>query len=303
MYARKVGKSRLLVLILAFATILSSFAAIPAQAVLVRPSASNLEAESAILIEQHSGEVLFGLNQNKRMQPASTTKIMTLLVALENGNLDDEVTVGSEINAIPSDSSRVPLIQGETLQLRDLLNGLILKSGNDAAVVIAKHISGSVPAFVEEMNRKAKGLGCTGTHFVNPHGYENKLHYSTAADMAKIAQAGMENEDFRSIVNTKSYTIPSNNKRMNATTLTTTNQFVKNASENGYAFGTGMKTGYFKNAQHTFVASASRGDVDLIAVVLKTTKLGKWNDAALLMDYGFASYGGFASIAPNLEEN
>lgn len=249
-----------------------------------------LYAETGVLMEQHSGKILYDMRGNKTMEPASTTKIMTLLVALEHGNLDDLVTVGDEITQIPPDSSKVPLLVGEQVTLRDLLYGLILRSGGDAAVSIAIHVSGSVEAFVDLMNQKADELGLTGTHFSNPHGYEDHNNYTTAIDLAKIARAGMDNEDFRTIVNTASYTINKNNVRENDLVIETANRFVKHNPEEefNYPYGTGVKTGYFRNAQHTFVAAASKDGVDLIAVVLKSTQQGKWSDAIRLMDYGFA---------------
>lgn len=249
-----------------------------------------LYAECGVLIEQHTGRVLYNMKGDERMQPASTTKIMTLLVALENGNLSDVVTVGSEIELIPSDSSTVPLLKGEELTLEDLLHVLILRSGNDAAMTIATHIAGSVEAFVELMNQRAEEIGCEDTHFANPHGYEDPEHYTTAMDLARIAREGMQNETFREIVNTQRYTLPKNNVREEDTTYRTTNQFVgrDDNMEYQYEYGTGIKTGYFSAAKHTFVASATKDDIDLIAVVLKTTKEGKWIDATRLMNYGFA---------------
>ena len=250
-----------------------------------------LYAEAGVLIDQDTGKVLYNMKGSKRMHPASTTKIMTLLLALENGDLDDEITVGDAMKNIPGDSSRVPLMAGETVTLRDLLYGLMIKSGNDAAMEIAAHVAGSVDDFVEMMNARADEIGCSNTHFTNPHGYEDKQHYTTASDLAKIARECMQNEDFREIVGTPTYTISANNKRQNDLVLKTSNQFVGREShmEHQYEYGTGMKTGYFSNAKHTFVASASKNDINLIAVVLKTTKVGKWQDAKRLMEYGFAT--------------
>lgn len=249
-----------------------------------------LYAETAVLIEQHSGKVLYDMKAEQQMQPASITKIMTLLLAVENGNLQDKVTVGKEIWQIPNDSSKVYLIEGEELSLEELLYGLMIRSGNDAAMTIAVHIAGSVEAFVDMMNKRAEEIGCTGTHFNNPHGYEDKDHYTTAMDMARIARVGMENETFREIVKTPSFTIRKNNMRDDNYTMKTNNQFVGRDEnmKNQYEYGTGIKSGYFSKAQHTFVGSATKNDVDLIAVVMKTTQQGKWTDTTRLMEYGFA---------------
>lgn len=249
-----------------------------------------LFGEIGVVIEQHSGKVLYDMRGDKKAQPASTTKVMTLLLALENGKLDDVVTVGAEIRDVPGDSTKVPLLVGEEITLEELLYGLIIPSGNDAAMTIAKHISGSVEAFVDLMNRRAQELGCTGTHFANPHGYEDKDHYTTAIDMALIAREGMKDERFRKIVGTPSFTIAKNNMRSSDKTLTTKNQFVGRSSSMKYIYeyGTGIKTGYFSSAKHTFVASATKDGIDLIAVVMRTTQVGKWEDAKRLMEYGFA---------------
>lgn len=249
-----------------------------------------LEAETAVLIEQHSGKILYDLNSGQRMQPASITKVMTLLLALEHGDLTDIIVVGDEINQIPGDSSKVPILEGEQLTLEQLLYGLMIKSGNDAAMTIGTHISGSVEAFVELMNKRARELGCTGTNFTNPHGYEDPNHYSTAMDMAIIARAGMQHEIYRTIVGTPSYTIPKNNLRESDTIIRSKNQFIGRSDdmEHQYQYGTGIKTGYFSDAKHTFVASATKDGVDLIAVVMRSSQKGKWIDATRLMEYGFA---------------
>lgn len=249
-----------------------------------------LEAETAVLMEQHSGKILYDMNSSQRMEPASITKVMTLLLALEHGDLTDVIVVGDEIKQISDDSSKVPLLEGEQLTLEDLLYGLMIKSGNDAAMTIGVHISGSVEAFVELMNKRARELGCTGTNFVNPHGYQDANHYSTAMDMAIIARAGMQNETYRTIVGTPSYTIPKNNVRESDTVIRSKNQFIgrSNDMEYQYQYGTGVKTGYFSDAKHTFVASATKDGVDLIAVVMRSSQKGKWIDATRLMEYGFA---------------
>ena len=175
-------------------------------------SLSHLQAESAVLIDETTGEVLYSKNATQRLYPASTTKIMTAWIAIEQGKLTDRITVGDEVNERTADESSAWLVEGQTLTLKDLLTALMLPSGNDAARTIARYIaekenSGEAMSmddsvrFAKLMNQKAKVLGAKQTHFVNPHGLHDPKHYTTASDMALIANAAMENETFRQIVN------------------------------------------------------------------------------------------------------
>lgn len=258
-------------------------------------TADQLYAEAAILIDQSSGKVLFEKNPDKKMYPASTTKVMTLLLALEYGHLNDVVTIPKEAADVPGDSSLVPVKPGEKMPFIDLLHGFMIRSGNDAGNAIAVIVAGSVDKFVDLMNQRAAELGCSGTHFANPHGYYDDNHYTTARDLASIARTAMKNETFRKIVSTTAYTLPATSEREELTVYST-NQFVLRNTQTHkyiYKYGTGIKTGYTSKSGHTFVGAASKNGIDLISVVLKSTvaySQAKWLDSARLMEYGFSKF-------------
>lgn len=252
--------------------------------------APNHAAASAILIDGASGQVLFEDNADAKQYPASTTKIMTALVALEicetlEVGLDSRITVPAEAQGV--EGSSLYLKTGERVTIRELLYGLMLQSGNDAAVALAACLGGDVETFVGKMNEKAEALGCRGTHFVNPNGLYDDAHYVTARDLACIARAAMQNEDFRQIVGAKKWS-NADEAAQNSTAYVpvTPRTFVnKNKTVFQYDGGDGVKIGYTKASGRTLVASASRNGKRLIAVVLRD---GNWfNDAYQLMDYGF----------------
>lgn len=255
---------------------------------------SDLTAASAILIDAHTGRVLYSKDPDTRRYPASTTKIVTLYLALSSiSNLDETITIPQEANQYPDGSSLVGLYTGEEMTWRTLLNTFFICSGNDAGIAIAVLLDGSEAAFVARMNEFAQGLGCKSTHFSNPHGFHDPEHYTTARDLAAIAREAMKNEEFRKIASTTHYTIPANNKRDKEVTKWTKNQFIARndpSMQHKYAYGNGIKTGYTSKAGSTFVGSASRDGVDLISVVLLSTTEGKWIDSIRLMEYGFATY-------------
>lgn len=255
-------------------------------------SAGNLYAEAAALIDADTGEILFAKNADEQMYPASTTKVMTLLLGLEFDDLDQTVTVPASAGNIPGDSSRMPVAVGERLPFRDLLYGLMIRSGNDAANAIATLTAGSVNDFVERMNEKAQELGLEGTHYVNPHGYHDEDHYTTAADMAALTRYALQNESFREVFTTHSYSLAATNVRA-ARTLTSSYKIFDESSEYYYADAVGGKTGFTSAAGYCFVCSAERDGVSLIAVVFKSGATGtnRWTDAARLFEYGFAVRG------------
>lgn len=257
-------------------------------------SPQNLKAEDirgacAIVMDAATGRVLFEKDADRKMYPASTTKIMTALLALEYGRLDETVTVPKQIAKLPRDSSLVPLKAGEKLSLLDLLYGLMLPSGNDAAVAIATHVSGSVDEFVARMNQRASELGCRNTHFKNPHGYMQEGHYTTARDLALITREAMQSGIFRQIVSTGSYTLPalSKNKKRK---LTSTDEMILESSPNYYPYEIGVKTGSHSKAGHCFVGAAEKDGATLITVTLKSSEKGRWADTRRLSAYGFAQY-------------
>ena len=164
-------------------------------------------------MDQNSGKILYSKNANTKMYPASTTKIMTAILTLENCNLDDVATAShNAVYSIPYSYSVATIQEGEELTIEQLLNVLLIPSANDAAIVLAEHISGSVEEFAKLMNKKAEELGCKNTHFVNPNGIHNKNHTSTAYDLALMGQYAMKNETIRKIVSTKQFTLPTTNK-------------------------------------------------------------------------------------------
>ncbi len=239
-----------------------------------------VSAQSAVLLEGYSGRILYEKNSNEQRPIASISKIMTALVAIENARLDDYVTISKQ--ATLQVGSSLYLKQGDKITLNDLLYGLMLRSGNDAAYAIAESVAGNVDMFVQLMNEKAKDLGLKNTTFENPSGLdEDNRNISTAYDMALIAKNAMENPLFREINNTSNY---------KATTLdgkiyswTNKHKLIK-----GYDFVIGGKTGYTKLAKRTLVSVAQKENMELIAVTLNDSN--DWEDHLKLFDYGFQSY-------------
>ena len=231
-------------------------------------------AASAILMDADSGRVLYERNADRKMLIASTTKILTALVAIEEGDLHDTVKVSRE--AAYTEGSAMYLTEGETLTLETLLYGVLLCSGNDAAVAVAQHVGGSVKGFVALMNEKAQELGMEHSSFANPNGLDDEQHYSTARDMAKLARAALENETLMRIASTRSVTI-------GGRTMTNHNKLLH------YVDGClGLKTGYTKAAGRTLVSCAEKNGQRLIAVTLQDGN--DWADHQALYEYGFSAY-------------
>ncbi len=236
-------------------------------------------AEAICLVDADTGRVLYGKNQDKIMYPASTTKIVTLMTALKRGDLNSTVTVSRK--AANCDGSSLDLETGDQLLLKDLLYGLMLVSGNDAAEAVAEHIGGSIPTFVGWMNQEAKGIGANKTHFTNPHGLPDPInHFTTASDLALITVEAFKLPAFKKIVATREYTIAFRNKAK-VRTIANTNKILKL-----YPGATGVKTGYTEEAGDCLVASAKRGDTELIVVILNSDE--RWAEAGQLLDYGFS---------------
>ncbi len=236
-----------------------------------------LNAQSAILIEASTGRILYEKNAEEKCAMASTTKIMTALVAIENGNLQDVVTISK--HAAATSGSTINLQIGEQITVNDLLYGLMLSSGNDAAVALAEHIAGSEEAFLAMMNQKASSLGLVNTHFATVHGLDHEQHYSTAYDMAILASVCMKNETFRTIVSTTE-------THISQRSLHNTNDLLFT-----YAGATGIKTGYTGNAGRCLISSAKRDGMEMIAVVLGCeSKTTRFSDSRKLLDYGFKNY-------------
>ena len=243
-------------------------------------SPPSLSAQSAILIEAESGGVVWEKNAHTRLPMASTTKIMTALVALELASPDTVICV--DARAVGTEGSSVYLSEGETLTLEELLYALMLESANDAAVAIAIGVSGSEEAFVDAMNAKATSLGLSDTHFANPHGLDAEAHYTTAYELGRIAQVALQNSLFQTIVSTRKTTIPHQNAD-GVRLLVNHNKMLRQ-----YDGCIGVKTGYTKKSGRCLVSAAERDGVTVIAVTIDSPD--DWNDHTKLLDYGFANY-------------
>ena len=253
----------------------------------------HLYSDAAVMIDALNGDVLFSKNARVRMYPASTTKIMTLMLALESGiAMDTLIVVPQAAAKIPVDSSLVPVFPGDQMTFRDLLYGFMLRSGNDGANAIAVLVSGSTEAFVERMNARAQELGCTGTHFMNAHGYHNEQHYSTAFDIALITREAMKLPSFRDIVSTQNYTMSiTRGGDTIKNRVVSTNSLLNKESSYYYADCIGVKTGYHTSAGQCFVGAAERDGISLITVALHSVGSGeKWLDTIHMFNYGYTRY-------------
>ena len=238
----------------------------------------NVKAQSAIVIDCETGRVLYEKNAYQKRPMASTTKIMTAIIALENGNLNDTVEISKRAASIGG--SVIKLKQNDTYKLEELLYGLLMKSGNDAAIAIAEHIGGDVTHFVELMNKKAQNLNAKDTHFVNPHGLDKDAHYTTAYDLANIARYAMQNENFAKIVSTKTKMLS------NGKTLNNTNELLFL-----YEGCNGVKTGFTNKAGRCLVTSANRQNNQYISVVLGCeTKNMRAQSSKEILDYAYQNY-------------
>ena len=250
-----------------------------------------VNAISAVVVDGDTGRILWGKNENKPMAMASTTKIMTALVALENSDITKETTVSK--NATLASPVKMHLAVGEKLTIEQLLYAMMLQSYNDSAVAVAEAVGGSVEKFCTMMNEKAKEIGCSDTVFETPNGLDKGNHHSTAEDMSKIGVYALKNQNLMKIMNTRDYTFKSSK---------TTYSFVnKDRLLSEYEGAIGMKTGFTGKAGHCFVGAANRGDVTLVSVVLASGwgtagKSRKWIDTKALLNYGFNNYKKYSII-------
>ena len=234
-----------------------------------------------IVYDRISKSMIIGKNEDIKSAMASTTKIMTTIVILEKADLNETVTVSAKAGG--TGGSRLGLKRGDKASVRDLLYGLMLRSGNDAAVALAEHVGGSVKGFAELMNEKAIELGLTNTHFVTPHGLDDANHYTTALELAKLTDYAMDNETFAKIVGTKSTTIYINNQSRQ---INNTNELL--GVLNGVV---GVKTGFTNNAGRCLVTETKRNNIDIITIVLGAdTKKDRTKDSVNLIEYTFSKY-------------
>lgn len=250
-----------------------------------------VSAPAAILIDSESGRVLYEKNADAKMYPASTTKVMTGLLASEYKNLDEQVTASPNVVKIERGSSQIYINPGEILTMRQLLYALMLSSANDAAIAIAEHLGGSIDGFVTLMNERAQNLGAVNTHFVNPNGLHDDNHYTTARDLSIIAREGMKNPIFREIVGTFQYVIPATNKQVERNYLTNGNKLISKVNNKyKYEYAIGIKTGYTTKSEHCLVGGAKKDNLELISVVLGDSKDFMYPDSIALFEYGFANF-------------
>ncbi len=250
-----------------------------------------LTAESAILMDATTGKILYEKNSRTKQYPASITKLMTILLALEHGSLEDEITFSHDaVFSIEPGSAHIAIQEGEILTLEQVLYGIMLRSANECANAAAEYVDGSMEKFAEHMTARAKELGCENTNFVNANGLFDENHYTTAYDMALIAQELLKNETYRSMMSNTYYLIPPTNKQPEERPLHGQHQMLNENSLYYYEPAEGGKTGYTVEAQNTLVTYAKQGDTELIAVVLKCNGAQHYVDTKTLFEYGFANY-------------
>lgn len=268
---------------------------------------AKLSTKYIMLVEASSGAILLEKDADTRAYPASTTKIMTCILALELGDLDEEITVGPEISrGFTSKSSLMGLRENETIQFRHLLYGMMLVSGNDAASAVAVHLGGTIEGFADIMNAKAKELGMTNTNFVNPHGVHKEEHYSTARDMATLAVYAMKNSDFRHIVNSRTHDVKATNRNKNGYHLENTNKLIYTKADKEsfeYRYAIGIKTGDTDYAKRCIVAAAEKDGITLISVQLyEETQDDRFALSARLFDWGFQNFASLSVASLNLSD-
>lgn len=255
------------------------------------PEGPEVQSPSVILMEMSTGTILYEKDSMSKNYPASITKIMTTLVVLENCDLNEVVTFSDE--AIDNtEGSGIARDYGEQMTVEQCLYAVMLASANECAYAVAEHVAGSMDKFVDMMNDKAAELGCTNTHFCNPHGLFTEDHYTSCHDMALIAKAAYENETFRIITGTARYTIPPTNKHEEPTELQNHNEmlFPWQTLKYRYDSCTGGKTGYTDVARSTLVTFAERDGMSLVCVVMHTESPNQWMDSISLFDYGFDNF-------------
>lgn len=266
-------------------------------------SADAIIGETAVLLDYNTGEVIWNKKMNQKMFPASTTKILTAIIILENHDFDEVVTVPNQLPSMPPNSSHIAIDYGEVLTVEQLMYAMMVKSANDAANVLAIYHSGSIEAFAAEMNKKAAEIGAVNSHFVNPNGLHDNDHYTTAYDLALIAQYAFQNSTFRELVKTTSYVIPPTNKKDTAREyIRNGNKFLTGNSSDRinyrgqsirikYDIVDGIKTGYTTEAGNCLVTTASKGNVRYIVVVMKSNlNSNVYKDSRTLLDYGFENF-------------
>ncbi len=250
-----------------------------------------LNAKSAVLMDAKTGLVLYDKDPHAKLYPASITKIMTTLLAIEYGGANDVITHSHEaVYGIGYGSSHIGMREGEQISMKDALLGIMLPSANDVSVAMAEHIDGSIDAFAAHMTKRAKELGALDTNFVNPHGFHDENHYTTAYDMAMIAKEAIKHQEFRDLIATKNHTIPPTNIVNEPRVINNSNKLIQPWSPYYYPDCIGGKTGFTDQAGHNLVSFAKRGDTTLIAVSMHGDTNKPYEDAKKMFEYGFGCY-------------
>lgn len=252
-------------------------------------TAPAINSATGIVINADTGEVLWGKDENTQYYPASITKVMTALLVMENCTMDETVTFSkAAATNLESGATTARMSEGDRMPVRDCLYALMLKSANEVANALAEHIAGSVPAFADMMNSRAKQLGCTNTNFVNPNGLNNDKHLTTAHDMALIAAAAFKYEELRKIDTTNVYRLPPSKLDKSGLLLSLNNKMLMKNHEKYYEYAIAGKTGYTSKAGNTLVTMAEKDGVRLVAVTMKNKKyLAHYDDTRALFEYGF----------------
>lgn len=256
------------------------------------PQAADIASDTGILMDADTGTVLFDKGGDQQRYPASITKIMTLLVAVENSSMDDQVTfTETGVRNVTADSSNINSKAGEVMTMRDCLHALIIKSANDVAAQIAEHVGGTEQKFIDMMNQRAAEIGCTNTHFTNSSGLPDDNHYSSARDMALIFREGLKNEAFKSVIGDADYTIKPTNMTSEKRVMHTHHPMFAPESDIYYQGCIGGKTGFTNLAAHTLVTAVEQNDTTYIAVVMHGVELSTCClDSKALFDYGFQNF-------------
>lgn len=252
------------------------------------PEGPKVVAETAILMDVDTGEILYAKGIDEKRAPASTTKIMTAMLALEKVPFDTQITFTNEVNNIEADSTHIGIKPGETLTMKDCAYAILLASANEVSSGVAEYIGGTVPAFIDMMNQRAKELGCENTNFVNANGLYSEDHYTTAKDLAVISREAFKNETFREIIKTPYYIVPKTNITDEERWLNNHHKMVLDGAEH-YDGCLGGKTGYTVKAGNTLVTYAQRNGMTLVCVILADIN-EHYNDTRAIFDYGFNNF-------------
>ena len=256
------------------------------------PQAADIASDTGILMDADTGTVLFDKGGDQQRYPASITKIMTLLVAVENSSMDEQVTfTETGVRNVAADSSNINSKVGEIMTMQDCLHALMIISANDAAAQIAEHVGGTEQNFIDMMNQRAAEIGCTNTHFTNSSGLPDENHYSSAKDMALIFREGLKNKDFRSVLGDADYTIQPTNMTSDKRVMHTHHPMFAPESDIYYPGCIGGKTGFTNLAAHTLVTAVEQNGTTYIAVVMHGVELSTCClDSKALFDYGFGNF-------------